>query len=122
MIKHQGIVALSYSPEHKLLVGLSHPHGDIILFDPATATVRKVVKGIPWALNKMVSREIVVTRTGKVYTYRGPEDPALRGNSNPVWEYDIATGKHRNTGSSSRAGSGTARRSPPTAARSTSAR
>ncbi|MCE0539704.1 hypothetical protein LWF15_29815 [Kineosporia rhizophila] len=98
VIKHQGIVALSYSPEHKLLVGLSHPHGDIILFDPATATVRKVVKGIPWALNKMVSREIVVTRTGKVYTYRGPEDPALRGNSNPVWEYDIATGKHRNTG------------------------
>ena len=104
VIENEGIVALSYSPEHQLLVGLSHPHGRIILFDLATNTVRGVVDGIPWALNKMVSREIVVTKTGKVYTYRGPEDPALRDNANPVWVYDIAANTFTNTGTRLKAG------------------
>ncbi|GAB3248941.1 hypothetical protein [Kineosporia babensis] len=104
VIKNEGIVALSYSPEHKLLVCLSHPHGKIILFDPATNTIKKTVTGIPWAMNKMVSREIVVTRTGKIYTYRGPEDPSLRENTNPVWVYDIATGSFTNTGVSLKGG------------------
>lgn len=104
VVKNQGIVALSYSPEHQVLVALTHPHGDIILFDPATNTIRKKVTGIPWALNKMVSREIVVTRTGKIYTYRGPEDPALRENTNPVWVYDIAANTFTNTGTSLKGG------------------
>jgi hypothetical protein len=98
VIDHQGIVALNYSPEHRLLVGLSHPLGDIILYDLAANTVRKVVPGIPWQLNHVVSREIVVTRTGKVYTYRGPEDPDLRDVTDEVWEYDLATGAMKGTG------------------------
>ena len=98
VIEHQGIVALSYSPEHQLLVGLSHPHSDLVLIDVKTESVKKVVPGIPWALNHMVSREVVVTRTGKVYTYRGAEDPLLREMTNEVWCYDLATGTMSPTG------------------------
>jgi hypothetical protein len=98
LIKNQGIVALNYSPEHKMLVGLSHPLGDLVLFDLARGAVKKVVHGIPWKLNHVVSREIVVTRKGKVYTYRGSEDPALRENKNEVWVYDLAIGKMSRTG------------------------
>ncbi len=104
LIKNQGIIALSYSPEYKTLVGLSHPHGDIVLFDVKRKKVSKVVKGIPWQLNHMVSREIVVTPQGKVYTYRGPEDPALRNDRNEVWVYDLATGRMKKTGQSLKGG------------------
>jgi hypothetical protein len=56
VIEHQGIVTLNYSPEQKLLIGLSHPLGDIVLYDLARNQVRKVVPGIPWKLNAVVSR------------------------------------------------------------------
>jgi hypothetical protein len=98
LIPHQGIVSLGYSPEHHVLVGLSHPLGSLVLIDPATCRVTRTVAGIPWALNKVVSREIVVTKTGKVYTYRGPEDPDLREQTNEVWVYDLATGAMKRTG------------------------
>ncbi len=98
VIEHQGIVTLNYSPEQKLLVGLSHPLGDIVLYDLALNKVRKVVPSVPWKLNSVVSREIVVTKTGKVYTYRGPEDPALRDSTNEVWSYDLVTGTTTHTG------------------------
>jgi len=98
LLPHQGIVALNHSPELGLLVGLAHPLGDIVLYDLRSGTVRKVVPGIPWALNHVVSREIVVTRTGKVYTYRGPEDPSLHAITDEVWEYDIAADRMRGTG------------------------
>jgi hypothetical protein len=90
VIRNQGIVAMSYSPEHNLLVGLAHPLGHLVLIDVRTNAVRKVVEGIPWELGRVVSREIVVTRTGKVYAYRGPEDPSLRDMTNEVWSYDLA--------------------------------
>jgi len=89
VIEHEGIVALSYSPEHKLLVGLSHPLGHIVLIDPKDHSVRKVVDGIPWQLNHNVSREILVTKAGKIYTYRGPEEPEYRDEENEVWVYDL---------------------------------
>jgi outer membrane protein assembly factor BamB len=97
LIENQGIIALSYSPEHKMLVGLAHPLGDIVLYDVARRKLSKVVPGIPWQLNQMVSREIIVAR-GKVYTYRGPEDPRMRTDQNEVWVYDLATGTMRKTG------------------------
>jgi outer membrane protein assembly factor BamB len=91
LIKNQGIVALSYSPEHDVLIGLAHPLGDLVLINPRDCTVRKVVPGIPWQLNHMVSREVVITKTGKVYTYRGPEERQYRTQQNEVWVYDLAT-------------------------------
>jgi hypothetical protein len=100
LIKNQGIVALAYSPEHKVLVGLSHPHGSLVIYDLRTKKVRRVVEGIPWQLNHVVSREIVVTRTGKVYTYRGSEDPKLRATKNEVWVYDLAKNTMKHTGQS----------------------
>ena len=104
LIEHQGIVALSYSPEHNLLVGLAHPLGDLVLFDLATNKVRKVVPGIPWEENHYVSREIVVTRKGKVFTYRGSEEPGYRSETNEVWAYDIAKNSMTRTGQWLKAG------------------
>jgi DNA-binding beta-propeller fold protein YncE len=104
LIEHQGIVALSYSPEHNMLVGLAHPLGDIVLYDLAKKKVSKVVPGIPWQLNHVVSREIIVTRQGKVYTYRGPEEPVRRAEQNEVWVYNLATGKMAKTGQSLKGG------------------
>jgi hypothetical protein len=98
LIKNQGIVALAYSPEYNMLVGLAHPLGDIVLFDLSQGVVSKVVPGIQWQLDHVVSREIVATRKGKVYTYRGSEDPSLRENKNEVWAYDLATGTMTKTG------------------------
>jgi hypothetical protein len=35
-----------------------------------------------------LSREVVVTRKGKIYTYRGTEDPAQRDEVHRIWVYD----------------------------------
>jgi hypothetical protein len=91
MIDHQGVVALSYMPGYDLLVGLAHPSSDIILFDYRQNKVREIVPGIPWRLGNPLSREVVVTKKGKIYTYRGTEDPAHRGEVNNIWAFDLET-------------------------------
>jgi hypothetical protein len=88
----QGIVAMTYQPEERLLVGLTHPMSDLVLFDLADNTVRDVVEGIPWSNGNPVSREIVATKYGKVYLYRGTESPEDRALSFPMYEYDLASG------------------------------
>lgn len=98
LLEHQGIIALAYSPEHRLLIGLSHPHSDLVLFDPAAGAIRKLVRGIPWQRERMVSREFIVTRTGKIYTMRGAEEAKLRSVENEVWVYDIAKDEQHATG------------------------
>ena len=89
--EHQGIVALSYVPRYQLLVGLAHPSSDSVLFDYTQNKVHKIVPGIPWRLGNPLSREIVVTKKGKIYTYRGTEDPAQRNEVNNVWAFDLKT-------------------------------
>jgi hypothetical protein len=93
VVKNQGIVALNYMPEHNLLVGLTHPHSDIVLIGLDSNKVEKVVKGIPWKLGNPLSREILVTKYGKIYTYRGTEDARFRDQEFNMWEYDIKTDK-----------------------------
>jgi Tol biopolymer transport system component len=36
-----------------------------------------------------LSREVVATRKGKIYTYRGTEDPADRDEVHRIWVYDL---------------------------------
>jgi hypothetical protein len=90
IVPHQGIVALSLDSQQRRLVGLTHPHGDIVLID-AKRNGSEILPGIPWALGNPVSREIVVTSTGKIYTYRGTEEPASRNAAHPIWMYDLST-------------------------------
>jgi hypothetical protein len=90
--EHQGLVALTRVPGHPLLAGLAHPSSDIVLFDYAQGRVEKIVPGIPWQLGNPLSREIVATKTGKIYTYRGTEDPAQRDEAHSIWEYDLEIG------------------------------
>ena len=89
--RHQGLVALAHAPGSDLLVGLAHPSSDIVLFDWRRNRVKRIVAGIPWRLGNPLSREIVATRTGRIYTYRGTEDPARRDAVHPIWVYDPAT-------------------------------
>lgn len=95
---HEGIIALNILPEEHLLVGLAHPSSDIVLFDYQTNQLIKVVPGIPWKLGNPLSREMIVTPTGHIYTYRGTEDPKQRNESYPVWVYDIHTNEMKNIG------------------------
>lgn len=96
--EHQGIVALSILREEHVLVGLTHPHSDIVLFDYRENRVVALVPGIPWKLGNPLSREIIVAPSGKIYTYRGSEDPRHRIDVNPVWVYDMVTENFKDTG------------------------
>jgi outer membrane protein assembly factor BamB len=89
--KHQGLIALSHAPGANLLVGLAHPSSDIVLFDYRHGRVQQLVPGIPWRLGNPLSREVVVTKKGKIYTYRGTEDPAQRDEVHRIWAYDLKT-------------------------------
>jgi len=89
--EHQGIIALSYMPWYDLLVGLTHPQSDIVLFNYKENRVEKVVPGIPWKLGNPLSREVVVTRNGKIYTLRGARKRTQRNEINNVWVYDVNT-------------------------------
>jgi outer membrane protein assembly factor BamB len=91
VMQHQGLLALAHAPGSDLLVGLAHPSSDIVLFDYKHNRVQQIVPGIPWRLGNPLSREVVVTKKGKIYTYRGTEDPTQRDEVHRIWAYDLRT-------------------------------
>jgi outer membrane protein assembly factor BamB len=95
--EHQGIIALSRTAGIDYLVGLAHPSSDIVLFDYKHGRVQRTVPGIPWQLGNPLSREVVVTKKGKIYTYRGSEDPAQRDGVHRIWAYDLKTRRSSET-------------------------
>jgi hypothetical protein len=97
LIRHEGIVALNVLPGENLLVGLTHPLSNILLYDYKTRVIDRVVPGIPWALGNPLSREVVVAPNGNIYTLRGTEDPADRDAVNSVWVYNIHNGEMKKT-------------------------
>jgi hypothetical protein len=86
---HEGIIAVGYAAYDSLLVGYSHPLGNVVLYNYLTHRVKKIAHGIPWTLGNPVSREIIVTKKGKVYLYRGTEPPADSAKAFNVYCYDI---------------------------------
>lgn len=98
IIPQQGIVAMGIQRDQHTLIGLAHPHSDLIYFDYRANTVTKIVPGIPWRLGNPLSREVIVAPSGRIYTYRGTEDPKQRDEKNPVWVYDPASDTLTNTG------------------------
>lgn len=97
LTRHSGLIALTAVPGRNLLAGLEHPWSNIVLFDPSGNRVQQVVPGIPWREGNPLSREIVATKQGRIYTYRGTEDPQDRARRHAVWVHDIATGKSQPT-------------------------
>lgn len=95
--ENQGIVGLNILPDEGLLVGLVHPHSDLALYDYKNRELDDVVKGIPWQLGNPLSREVVVAPSGNIYLYRGTEEPFQRGESHPVWVYNIHTKELKQT-------------------------
>ncbi|MBS0220073.1 MAG: PQQ-like beta-propeller repeat protein [Proteobacteria bacterium] len=104
VMEHQGLIALAHSAGSDLLVGLAHPSSDIVLFDVRRNRVKRIVGGIPWRLGNPLSREIVATKAGKIYTYRGTEDPAQRGEVHHIWAYDLETNAMAETASTATGG------------------
>jgi hypothetical protein len=98
IVKHQGIVGLSLLRDQNLLVGLTHPYSDLVLFNYKTNQIKKVIPGIPWKLGNPLSREVIVAPSGRIYTYRGTEDPKQRDERHPVWVYDLEKNEMSNTG------------------------
>jgi sugar lactone lactonase YvrE len=97
VVEHQGIVALNIIRSQRLLIGLLHPHSDIILIDYRKNRIRDTISGIPWKLGNPLSREIVIAKNGDIYTYRGTEHPSRRKQVNPVWVYDQKTKSMKKT-------------------------
>ncbi len=95
--EQQGIVALNILREEGLLIGLAHPHSDIVLFDYRTNQIDRIVPGIPWKLGNPLSREIIVAPSGNIYTYRGTEEPDQRDEIHPVWVYNVHTNEMKET-------------------------
>lgn len=95
--ENQGIVALNILRDEGLLVGLAHPHSDIVLYDYKNEQLEQIVPGIPWKLGNPLSREVIVAPSGNIYTYRGTEDPVQRNEVHPVWVYNIHSGEMKET-------------------------
>jgi hypothetical protein len=96
--EHEGIISLNIIPEMHLLVGLAHPSSDMILYDYQAVQLVDIVPGIPWSLGNPLSREIILTPAGHIYTYRGTEAVNQRQETHTVWVYDIQSGEMRDTG------------------------
>jgi hypothetical protein len=95
--RHSGLIALTAVPGRRLLAGLEHPSSNIVLFDPGANRVQAIVPGIPWREGNPLSREIVATRQGRIYTYRGSEEPRHRGRRHAIWVHDLGTAENRPT-------------------------
>lgn len=94
---HTGLIALTAVPGQPLLAGLEHPSSNVVLFDVRANRVRQILPGIPWRLGNPLSREIVATRQGRIYTYRGTEEPEQRAGRHAIWVHDLATAEGRPT-------------------------
>jgi len=103
VIPHEGIIALNYMPSAGYLVGLTHPHSNIVFIDIETYEVSRVAQGIPWIPGRVVSRDLVVDDANqRVFIYRGPENTTwtegtiyarfTAANAFPVYMYDLARG------------------------------
>ena len=55
------------------------------------------MRGIPWQQGNPLSREIVATRQGRIYTYRGTEEPRHRARRHAIWVHELGTAENRPT-------------------------
>lgn len=88
---NEGILCFSQVTYGNYLFGITHPFGSIVFLNHTTGNIDKVVPGIPWSLGNPISREMVVTQNGNIYTYRGTEHPDYRHLAFNVYKYEIAS-------------------------------
>ncbi len=90
--EQRGFIALTVIPSRHLLVGLTVPHGDLLLYDVARDQVVRKVAGVPSALGKTrISREVVGPGNGKIYWMYGPLE--VSDGPGQMYVYDIETGE-----------------------------
>ncbi|WP_026970325.1 hypothetical protein [Aliagarivorans marinus] len=92
VLEHEGIVGLAYDAPSKQLVGISHPHYNMVFLDINQLNEPRIVEGIPWQLGNPLSREVIVDKHGKVYLYRGTERTEERNQRFNMWVYDTKSG------------------------------
>lgn len=78
--KAQGFTALEKVPGKDLLVALTVPNGDVMLYDPMRPGSFSVVKGVPEEMGNYVGRVVIPVSENQVYfSYHSSDtDPELR--------------------------------------------
>jgi hypothetical protein len=95
---NDGLLVLDRTPCRKKLVGLLHPSGAVVVYDPQRDEIERTMPGIPWRLGYGLSRQIITEKVGVVYTSRGHEWPEERDRLGAVGKHDLATGASCDTG------------------------
>jgi len=93
----RGFLALTDMPSHNLLVGLTVPHGDVLLYDVVEEKVKAIIPGVPELLGTTaMSREVVAMPNGKIFWMYSPlkkgDDAAGK-----MFVYDVNTGERSET-------------------------
>ncbi len=86
----RGFMTLHAIPEYNLMAALTVPHGDLLLYDPATGQPHASVPGVPEEYGRKVSREIVHSDGKVYYTYTSGGSAAKPGH---MYHYDIESGQ-----------------------------
>lgn len=87
----RGFMCLTPMPEAGLIAALTVPHGDLLLYDPATRQPRATLPGVPEEFGNVVTREVVAAPNGKLYYMYAP---AARGHAQGrMYTYDWKTGR-----------------------------
>lgn len=87
----RGFMCLTAMPEERLMLGLTVPHGDLLIYDPATGQPRDVVPGVPEEFGKHVTREVIPTPGGKIYYMFTSEN--WQTDPSHMYYYDLNTRK-----------------------------
>lgn len=95
-LPNEGFIALGAMPSRNLIVGLGNPLGTLVIYNVNTGQAQTEL-GDARYWGQHVGRELIISPYGKIYTSWG-------WNSNVVMEYDLDTGKSRDTGIRTREG------------------
>ncbi|TWU64563.1 hypothetical protein [Crateriforma conspicua] len=88
----RGFIALTVMPSQNLLIGLTVPQGDLLLYDVSKDRVLSKVAGVPSALGTTrISREVVAARNSKIYWMYGPLKPS--DGPGQMYVYDLNSGQ-----------------------------
>lgn len=87
----RGFMCLEAIPDRGLIAALTVPHGDLLLYDPATGRRAATVPGVPEEFGRHVTRVVVPAPNGKVYYMYGGVKPG--DGIGHMYTYNIDSGK-----------------------------
>ncbi len=86
----RGFMCLTPVPEENLIVGLTVPGGDLLLYDTVKEETRAKIPGPEEEFGRYVTREVVSAPNGKLYYMYASLDGETPGH---MYSYDLKTGE-----------------------------